>query len=84
MSICWPFSVVIRLKIDPLGCEELIKCGKGLRVCLGLLMCVEDALEAIGVEVEKVAGDYKYRELLKLKRLFYFKRTHLLPQEIVS
>ena len=83
MSICWPFSVVIRLKI-PL-CEELIKCGKGLRVLLGLLMmCVEDALEAIGVEVEKVAGDYKYRELLKLQRLFYFKRTHLLPQEIVS
>ena len=83
MSICWPFSVVIRLKI-PL-CEELIKCGKGLRVLLGLLMmCVEDALEAIGVEVEKVAGDYKYREFSKLKRLFYFKRTHLLPQEIVS
>ena len=83
MSICWPFSVVIRLKI-PL-CEELIKCGKGLRVLLGLLMmCVEDALEAIGVEVEKVAGDYKYRELLKLKILFYFKRSHLLPQEIVS
>ena len=48
------------------------------------MMCVEDALEAIGVEVEKVAGDYKYRELLKLKILFYFKRSHLLPQEIVS
>ena len=83
MSICWPFSVVIRLKI-PL-CEELIKCGKGLRVLLGLLMmCVEDALEAIGVEVEKVAGDCEYREFSKLQRLFYFKRTHLLPQEIVS
>ena len=48
------------------------------------MMCVVDALEAIGVEVEKVAGDYKYREFSKLKRLFYFKRTHLLPQEIVS
>ena len=83
MSICWPFSVVIRLKI-PL-CEELIKCGKGLRVLLGLLMmCVEDALEAIGVEVEKVAGDCECREFSKLKRLFYVKRTHLLPQEIVS
>ena len=48
------------------------------------MMCVEDALEAIGVEVEKVPGDYKHRELLKLKGIFYFKRTHLLPQEIVS
>ena len=66
--------MVIRLKI-PL-CEELIKCGKGLRVLLGLLMCVEDALEAIGVEVEKVAGDCKNRDFKNqvylLEKLFYF------------
>lgn len=50
-------------------------------------MCVEDALEAIGVEVEKVAGDCKNRDFknqVYLLKKNFSTLTHLLPQEIVS